>query len=158
MATFEEIAEPFVEMAHKIVWASVATVDKQGRPRSRILHPIWELDDNGLVGWIATGQTPIKLAHLTVSPYVSCNYWTPQHDTCMAECAAAWVEDAAIKAQVWDKFVNAPEPVGYDPAMIPGWENAESPGFAVLKLDPWRLRVMPAAAMLTGEGTLSWRA
>ncbi len=158
MASFAEVAGPFVEMAHKIVWCSVATVDKQGRPRSRILHPIWELDDQGLVGWIATGPTPVKLAHLQASPYVSCNYWTPAHDTCMAECAAGWVDDAATKAAVWDKFVSAPEPVGYDPAMIPGWDNAQSPGFGVLKLDPWRLRVMPAAAMVTGEGTISWRA
>ena len=54
-------------------------------------------------------------------------------------------------------IANGPEPVGYDPAMIPGWENSESPGFAGLKLEPWRLRVMPAAAMLTGEGIKVWQ-
>ena len=30
-----EVAPRFVEMAHRIVWASVATVDAKGRPRSR---------------------------------------------------------------------------------------------------------------------------
>ena len=157
MTSFADIAQPFVDMAHKIVWCNVATVDKKGRPRSRILHPLWEYDGTELVGWIMTGQTPIKVAHLQASAHVSCNYWTPEHDTCLAECHAQWVDDDQVKAQVWDKFLNGPAPVGYDPSMIPGWENSQSPGFAVLKMLPWRLRVMPAAAMLTGEGTQVWQ-
>ena len=156
MATLQEITEPFITMAHKIVWCAVGTVDKKGRPRSRVLHPIWEVSEGRPVGWIATGATPIKVAHLEQSPFVSCNYWTPEQDTCLAECRASWVEDQATKSAVWDKFVNGPAPVGYDPGMIPGWEDATSPSFSALRLDPWRIRVMPAAAMLTGEGTLIW--
>jgi hypothetical protein len=158
MTTLKEIAPAFIEMAHKIVWCSVATVDEQGRPWSRVLHPIWELHGDAPVGWIATGATPIKRAHLAAHPYVSCNYWTPDQDTCLADCAASWVTDAETLAAVWDKYVSGPAPVGYDPAMIPGWENSQSPGFAALKLEPWRIRVMPGAAMLTGEGTQVWRA
>ena len=157
MTQLAEIAPDFVAMAHKIVWCTVATVDKQGRPRSRILHPIWDWDGTNLVGWIATGATATKLAHLQASPFVSCNYWTPEQDTCVAECRASWITDSAGKAAVWEKLANGPEPVGYDPAMIPGWENSESPGFAGLKLEPWRLRVMPAAAMLSGEGIKVWQ-
>jgi len=157
MTDLNTIAPAFVEMAHKIVWCSVATVDDQGRPWSRVLHPIWEWDGDQLIGWIATGRTPIKDRHLAAHPYVSCNYWTPAHDTCLAECRATWVEDAQGKQAVWDKLANGPEPVGYDPAMIPGWEDAASPTFSALRLDPWRVRVMPAAAMLTGEGTQVWQ-
>ena len=157
MTSLAEISQPFVDMAHSIVWCTVATVDRKGRPRSRVLHPIWEIEDGRPVGWIATGKTPIKIAHIGVTPHVSCNYWSPAQDTCVAECRATWVEDQATKNKVWDLLANGPEPVGYDPAMIPGWENAESPGFDALRLDPWRLRVMPAAAMLTGEGTLVWQ-
>ena len=156
MTNLNDIAQPFVDMAHKIVWCSVATVDPKGRPRSRVLHPIWEYDGDQLTGWIATGATPIKVAHLAHSPYVSCNYWAPDQDTCMAECEAQWVTDQATKQHVWDSLANGPEPVGYDPAMIPGWESAESPTFSALKLTPWRIRVMPGQAMLTGEGTLLW--
>jgi hypothetical protein len=60
---------------------------------------------------------------------------------------------------VWDLFANGPAPVGYDPSIIPGWDSPESPGFAVLKLDPWRLRVMPGAVMMEGEAELlqTWR-
>src|SRR5690606_24693458 len=79
-------APAFVAMAHRIVWATVATVDEAGRPRSRILHPMWEWDGESLVGWIATGPTPVKRAHLDHSPYVSVTYWAPDHDTATAEC------------------------------------------------------------------------
>jgi hypothetical protein len=63
-----QTAAAFVEMAHRIVWATVATVDDRGRPRSRILHPFWQRDGSSLVGWIATGPTPVKRAHLERSP------------------------------------------------------------------------------------------
>ncbi len=159
MTAFNEIAPAFVEMAHSIVWCTAATVDAKGRPRSRVLHPIWEWDDDNLTGWIMTGPTPIKLAHLEASPHLSCNYWTQNHDTCVAECRAQWANDATTKQMVWDRFANGPAPVGYDPSIIPGWDNPESPGFAVLKLDPWRLRVMPGAVMMEGKAELlqTWR-
>ena len=159
MTAFNEIAPAFVEMAHSIVWCTAATVDTKGRPRSRVLHPIWEWNDDDLTGWIMTGPTPIKLAHLEASPHLSCNYWTQSHDTCVAECRAQWANDGVTKQMVWDLFANGPAPVGYDPSIIPGWDNPESPGFAVLKLDPWRLRVMPGAVMMEGKAEMlqTWR-
>ncbi len=159
MTAFNEIAPAFVEMAHNIVWCTAATVDAKGRPRSRVLHPLWQWDGETLTGWIATGPTATKLAHLEASPHVSCNYWAASQDTCVAECRAEWAFDSETKQMVWDLFLNGPPPVGYDPAMIPAWENAESPGFAALKLDPWRLRVMPGAVMIEGktELLLSWQ-
>ena len=42
MTTLTEIAPDFVAMAHRIVWATAATVDPQGRPWTRVLHPIWQ--------------------------------------------------------------------------------------------------------------------
>lgn len=71
MTALESIAPAFVDMAHSIVWASVATVDAVGRPRTRILHPIWEWDGTDLFGWIATVPTPLKRAHLAAHPDVS---------------------------------------------------------------------------------------
>ncbi len=64
MAELSTVAPAFVEMAHRIVWAGVATVDRRGRPRTRILHPIWEWDGERLVGWIGTSQSPVKASHL----------------------------------------------------------------------------------------------
>jgi hypothetical protein len=150
MTELEDVAPAFIEMAHRIVWCSVATVDHQGRPRSRILHPLWEWDGIELTGWIATGPTPTKRAHLAHSPYVSCSYWTDNHDTATAECRAIWHHDDATRVEVWNKFVTAPPPVGYEPSIVPAWESPTGESFAVLKLEPWRLRVFPGRFLLTG--------
>lgn len=158
MTSLQDIAPAFVEMAHAIVWCSAATVDAKGRPRSRVLHPIWQWDGAHLTGWIATGPTPIKRAHLAASPHLSCNYWSPNQDTCVAECHAEWAFDDDTRSMVWRLFRDGPAPVGYDPAMIPGWDSAVSPNFAALQLRPWRLRVMPGAVLMKGEGAaMVWR-
>ena len=68
MTPLDQIAPAFIDMAHSIVWASVATVDADSRPRTRILHPIWEWDGTDLFGWIATVPSPVKRAHLAVHP------------------------------------------------------------------------------------------
>ena len=102
----------------------------------------------------------MKTAHLEVSPYLSCNYWSPDQDVATAECAASWNFDNDRCQEVWDAFKNAPEPVGYDPAIIPPWaDGPTSDAFAVLELEPWRLRVFPGSVLL-GQGgeVLDWRA
>lgn len=151
MATLTEIAPKFVAMAHQIVWCTVATVDTRGRPRSRVLHPIWEWDGAQLTGWVATARTPVKDAHIGASPFVSCNYWTPSQDTCLAECAASWQNDRETRHRVWDLYLHGPEPVGYDPSMIPPWTDADAESFNPLRLDPWRLRVMPGSSLMDGS-------
>jgi Pyridoxamine 5'-phosphate oxidase len=160
MSDLSSIAPAFVDMAHRIVWATVATVDSEGRPRGRILHPYWQWDGTALAGWIATSPTPIKRAHLEHSPFVSVTYWAPGHDTCTAECRATWVLDDAGRQEVWRTFADAPEPVGYDPAIVPPWAGGPtSPAFAGLRLEPWRLRVQPGSVLLgQGGAVLSWAA
>ena len=158
MNDLTEVAPAFVEMAHRIVWSSVATVDAHGRPRFRILHPVWQWAGHQLIGWIGTSPTPTKRAHLEASPYVSVSYWSPSHDTCVADCRAALVVDDETRIMVWNLFVNAPPPVGYDPAIVPAWGSPTSAAFAVLRLEPWRLRVFPGSVLL-GQGgkVLQWR-
>lgn len=161
MHSLEQTAPPFVEIAHRIVWATVATVDAEGRPWTRVLHPIWFWDGEALVGWIATGPTPIKVAHIDAHPFVSLTYWDPAHDTVNADCRATWVNDDDTRTWLWNALKDAPPPVGYDPAIIAPWSDGPtSPAFAALRLDPYRLRVQPAAAM-TGDPNvevLQWRA
>jgi hypothetical protein len=154
----QEVAPAFVDLAHRIVWATVATVDTKDRPRSRILHPIWEWDGEALTGWIATAPTPLKRAHLERSPFVTVNYWDPTHDTCTADCRATLLLDDESRAATWARFASGPAPVGYDPSIVPGWDSPASEGFAALRLDPWHLRVFPGTVLLQGQGTvLDWR-
>lgn len=159
MTSLDRIAPAFVEMAHSIVWASVATVDADCRPRTRVLHPIWEWDGAQLSGWIAVAPTPIKRAHIAAHPEISINYWTTSHNTCTADCTVEWVLDDAGRTELWARFKNGPAPVGYDPAIIEPWRGGPtSEGFAGWKLTPTRLRVMPGTAMTQGSGELlSWR-
>jgi hypothetical protein len=160
VTSLEKIAPGFVEMAHSIVWASAATVDANGRPRSRVLHPIWDWDGTDLFGWIATVPTPVKKAHLAVHPQMSLNYWSPTHDTCSADCLVEWYLDDETCSVVWDKFANGPAPVGYDPRIIPHWiDGPSSHDFAALRLAPYRLRVMAGTVMTKGQGApLTWSA
>ncbi len=158
MSALAESASAFVDIAHRVVWASVSTVDPDGRPRSRVLHPIWEWDGESLVGWIGTGQTPVKTAALAGTPFVSVNYWDSAQDVATAECSATWCTDIETCQKVWDMYVNAAPPLGYDPSVIPVWESAESEAFSVLRLDPYRLRAFPGTMLLEGVGVVhNWR-
>jgi hypothetical protein len=157
--TLDEVAPVFVGIAHEVVWATVATVDPQGRPRSRVLHPYWEWDGSTLVGWIATSPTAAKREHLAHSPFVSVGYWQPDQDTATAECRATLLYDDETRTRVWKLFEEGPAPVGYDPAIVPPWSGGPtSDAFAALRLEPWRLRAMPGTVMLEGRGeVVSWQ-
>jgi hypothetical protein len=145
--------EEFVAVAHRIVWCTVATVDRRNRPRSRVMHPVW-FHDRGLHALLSARPTPLKLAHLAHSPYVSCSYWDPQHEVAVAECRAEWVAD---RREAWGRIASIAPPVGFDPATI--WpDGPDSPDCAFLRLEPWRLSVNTAARMVAGEPPLTWRA
>ncbi|RSD15516.1 pyridoxamine 5'-phosphate oxidase family protein [Amycolatopsis eburnea] len=132
----DALAEAFVRVAHRIVWCTLATVDRRGRPRSRVVHPIWRPDP--LTGWLFTRPTPLKVAHLAATPWVSCSYWDPAHEVAVAECRAEFADDEASRKDLWDRFASAPEPLGYDPKIL-GGEDFRDPEITVLKLTPWRI-------------------
>lgn len=149
---FSEVADKFKEITDRIVWCTFTTTDRQGRPRSRILHPIWE----GTTGWIATGRQSHKAKHIEHNPYVSLTYWDPQHEQTIIECRADWADDQATKDRIWNLFKDTPEPVGYDP--IAFWQGGPTDEtYGVLKLTPWRLEVWGLAAMAQGEPAQVWR-
>ncbi len=153
VASFADIADDFNERVSRIVWASVTTIDGKGRPRSRLLHPLWE----GTTGYIMTGPESHKSKHLAKNPYVSVSYWDPKHDTVFAECKAEWMTDAAEKERVWNLFKATPEPYGYDPAMF--WPDGPgSPAFGVLKLEPWRIELYSLADLAQRKPARVWRA
>jgi general stress protein 26 len=137
------VEKEFLETAHRIVWCTVATVDKLGRPRSRILHPYWEYDGESLTGWIVTRPTPIKVSHLARSPYVSCTYWDPSHTLAIADCHAEWIEETAIRQRVWELYRAAPAPLGFDFwSVFPAGPAAGTP--SLLRLTPYRLKNTPS--------------
>jgi Pyridoxamine 5'-phosphate oxidase len=158
MSTLADTAPAFISMAHRIVWATVATTDTAGNPVTRVLHPIWDWEGGSLTGWILTSPNSPKARDLAANPRVSITYWEPSHDTCTAHCDTTWDNTPEGKQAGWVRFLNGPEPVGYDPKVVPKWPSPDAPEFGVLRLEPLLLRVMPGALMTTGEGTLlTWR-
>jgi hypothetical protein len=136
--------DEFVAIAHRIVWASVATVDRKSRPRSRVLHPIWVRDGDVLHGFAITRPTPLKRAHIAHAPYASCSYWDPAHDIAVAECGVQWEHDPDVRAEVWRRFLDAPAPLGYDfGAIFPDGPQSDGAGF--LRFAPWRIRTQRVA-------------
>jgi general stress protein 26 len=158
MTELSEIAPQFIDIAHRIVWATVATVDATGRPWTRILHPVWEWDGDELIGWIASGPASLKAKHLAANPRVSLTYWDPTHDTATAAGEAAFVDEPERREWLWERFKTIGPPVGYDPAIIPGWTSPQAPGFGALRVRPDRLRVLPGSGLVSGQGETSWKA
>ena len=143
MSDLATTAPAFLEMASRIVYCSMATVDRQGRPRTRVVHPVWFWDGERLEGWVGSEVTPMKAAHLERTPFVSCGYFTSDtHEECAAECRARLHTDDETCEKAWDSIKATPPPLGYDPAIVPQWRDGpRSPAFGAIHLDPWRLRV-----------------
>ncbi len=106
------------------------TVNNQGRPRSRILHPIWE----GPVGWITTNPASYKAADLAHNPYISLAYVSDIAKPVYVECNTEWINNLAEKQRVWELVKNTPAPMGFDPEPI--YKSVGDPKFGVLKLTP----------------------
>jgi hypothetical protein len=148
--SFESIEADFLRISSEVAWATVATVDGDGRPRTRILHPYWEVIDGRPVGWVGTSRSPLKTRHLAANPHVSCAYWSPKQETAHVESRASWADDE--RERVWQLFLAADPPLGYDPAAIPQWKDGPLAGqWAVLRLDPWRLMLLTAEDAATGN-------
>ena len=133
---FEEIAADFAERTQRIVWCTVATVDRAGRPRTRILHPIWE----GTTGWIATGRQGLKTKHLANNPYVSLQYWDPMQQNVNVEATAEWADGAEDRRRIWELYKSTPPPLGYDIGdFFPG--GPDGGAWGLLRLKPWRIEL-----------------
>lgn len=150
----DALLDEFVRIAHRIVWCTLVTVDRRGRPRSRVVHPYWERTRDGLTGWLFTRPTPIKVAHLAHRPYVSCSYWDPAQEVAIAECDAAFADDEATRRKVWDLFSAAAEPLGYDPTILGGTDHRD-PRITVLRMAPWRLSTLTGAWQRPAELSVS---
>ena len=144
----------FVAIAHRVVWCTLATVDGRGRPRSRLVHPVWTFEDGELVGRVCTRRSSPKSRHLAARPVASCSYWDPEHDVAVAECHAAFDPDPQ---RSWPVFAAFPSPVGFDPGTVFAGGTG-SPDAGVVLLRPWQLRWGLAADLAAGQSPSVWTA
>ena len=141
---FEEIQEEFMKRVSQAVYCNMATVDRQGRPRSRMLHPVWE----GPIGWCISWKT-LKSKHLEHNPFVSLAYITDRDKPVYVDCLAEWADEQSEKLRIWELHRSLPPPLGFDPEQGYGTLLATS---GLLKFTPWRVEL----GNLGGEPVI-WR-
>jgi len=143
---FEEIQAEFMNRLQQAVYCNVATVDTRGRPRSRVMHVVWD----GPTGWVITAPASHKRRHIASHPYVSLAYVSNPMKPVYADCRAEWVNETDEMQRVWELHKSIPPPLGFDPT--PHYGTIEHKYFGVLKFTPWRIEL----AELNTEG-LIWR-
>ena len=152
VASFADIEQDFNKRVSTIVWCLMTTVDSKGRPRSRVIHPVWE----GATGYCLTGPESFKAKQLAKNPNASFGYWSVEHGLVIADCVTSWEPGSAEKQRIWDLFKNTPAPYGYDPSMF-FQGGAADHGFGVLTLKPWRIELHGLQELMAGTPPRVWR-
>lgn len=150
VSSFHEIESEFITRVHTMIWCNMATVAAHGKPRSRIVHTIWE----GPVGWISARRNSPKGQDVTANPFASLAYIADIVHPVYVECTASWADEPPTKEHVWELFRAAPAPLGFDPAPIYG--SAAAPDFGVMRLTPWRIELGNASG--SGARRILWYA
>lgn len=143
---FEDIQDEFMARAQQAVYCNVATVDPKGRPRSRVMHVIWD----GSIGWVITSPNSHKTRHLANNPYVSLAYISNPMKPVYADCTADWIHTVDEKHRVWELHKTIPPPLGFDPT--PHYGTIEHEHYGLLKFIPWRIELAEL-----WSGSLIWR-
>jgi len=146
IANFEDIQTEFMQRVQQAVYCSVATVDRKGRPRSRVMHVIWD----GPIGWVITWPESHKAKHLAHNPYVSLAYITHPTTPVYVEAITAWVTDCTEQQRIWDLHKVLPPPLGFDPG--PHFGTIAHRFFGLLRFTPWRVELAKL-----GAESLIWR-
>ena len=135
VATFEQIQGEFMARAQQAVYCNVATVDSKGRPRSRVMHLVWD----GPIGWVITWPDSHKAKHLAGNPYVSIAYIREPMKPVYVECTTTWVTDTGEKLRIWELHKALPSPLGFDPT--PHYGTIEHKYYGLLRFTPWRMEL-----------------
>src|SRR5262249_29425270 len=105
---FSDIEAEFIERVHSTVWCNFATVDRKGRPYSRILHPLW----GGSTGWILTHRSSHKSKQLAANPHASLAYIRGDLQKPVdVDCVAEWEDGRAERRRIWDLVAATPPPL-----------------------------------------------
>jgi len=146
VATFEELQTEFMRRVAQAVYCSMATIDLKSRPRSRIMHPIWD----GPVGWAISWPQSEKAKHLQANPSASLAYIHDRGKPVYVDCTAEWVSADSEKWRIWELYKSTTPPLGFDPELHYG--DIHHKYYGLLKFTPWRIEL----GSLDGEAIV-WR-
>src|SRR6266545_571571 len=108
---FEEMQAEFMARVGQAVYCTMATIDRQNRPRSRVVHPIWD----GPIGWVISWPASHKAKHLALNPAVSLAYIPDKAKPVYVDGVAEWIDAVEEKRRIWDLHRTTPAPLGFDP-------------------------------------------
>jgi len=143
---FEDMQTEFLARVSQVVYCTMATIDRQNRPRSRVIHPIWE----GPIGWLISWPASHKAKHLARNPAVSLAYIPDKAKPVYVDGATEWVDSVEEQQRIWDLHRTTPAPLGFDPQPHYGTINHQY--YGILKITPWRIEL----GNLGGEPVI-WR-
>ena len=143
---FEELQAEFTERVTQAVYCTMATVDRRNRPRSRIMHPIWD----GSIGWMISWPASHKAKHLARNPWVSLSYIANKEKPVYVDGLAEWIDSAEEKRRIWDLHRATEPPLGFDPE--PHYGSIDHPYYGLLRVTSWRIEL----GNLNGEPVV-WR-
>ena len=146
VTTFADMKAEFMERIQKAVYCSMATIDRKGRPRSRIIHPVWD----GPIGWVISWPESHKAKHLKHNPYVSLAYIPDKNKPVYVDAVAEWIDDVEEKNRIWELHKTTPPPLGFDPQ--PHYGNINHQYFGLLRFTPWRIELGHL-----GDESIIWR-
>ena len=134
------------EASKKAIWCALASVDAQGAPRVRIVHPTWEGD----VLWFATGTDSPKSRQIAREPRVDVQFLISPPDFVHILCRgrAELVKDPGEKKRVWDVidydlsqfWPGGPDDVNYLPVKVVPERVELSKMFGTVDKKVWRRR------------------
>jgi DNA-binding CsgD family transcriptional regulator len=139
-----DVAPAFLEVAARTRYCTLATVDRSGRPRTRVVQVCWEWDGvflSGRVGFAATSLAPSEIEQAT---FVSCSYWsTEARQAATADCRAwPWLSGSPGARPARVRLATTPGESGDGTTTRPRTEREVRPGTGeMLRLEPWLLRV-----------------
>ena len=143
---FEDVRAEFLARVSQAVYCAMTTVDRKNRPRSRMMHPIWD----GPIGWVISWPESHKAKHLQHNPAVSLAYIQDRDKPVYVDGAAEWVDTIEEKLRIWELHKATPPPLGFDPQ--PHYGTIEHRYYGLLRITPWRIEL----ANLGGEPQI-WR-
>ena len=146
VSSFNELQSEFIRRVSKAIYGSVATIDRKNRPRSRIMHPVWD----GYIGWVISWPQSHKAKHLQGNPYVSLAYIDDRDKPVYVDARAEWIDEVEEKHRIWNLHKNTPPPLGFDPE--PHYGMIDHPYYGLLRFTPWRIEL----GSLNGESII-WR-
>jgi hypothetical protein len=131
--SFEALQAEFMTRVQQAVYCNVATVDLKGRPRSRVMHLVWE----GSTGWVVTWPESPKARHLANNHHVSIAYLSDPRKPVYVESTAEWITTTEEQLRVWELYKTIP--LGFD--LTPHYGTIEHKFFGLLRFRPWRIEL-----------------